>query len=326
MYGMKDSYRINEKDFIICLISGGGSALMPMPAKGLTLEEKQEVTSLLLECGADIHEINTVRKHLSGVKGGRLSEHFQPATVISIIISDVVGDDLDVIASGPTVPDKTTAKDALTVLDKYSLQGRVPAAVISYLDNIVSNHNDDMVKATETPSSRFNFLIGTNRVALAAMSKKATGLGYKAVILTGSLTGETNDAAKWLAPSDAPGEDVPDAFILGGETTPVIQEDHGVGGRNQQFAVVFMDEMERAKVPGTWVLASVGTDGSDYLPDVAGAIVDDSSFKHAGELGLDLAGAIRMHDSNSFFKALGGALVETGPTGTNVGDVIVFLR
>jgi glycerate 2-kinase len=321
MLALKDKHSINSNDLVICLISGGGSALMPCPIDSISLEDKQRTTELLLRCSAEIHEINKVRKHLSKIKGGRLGEFYSPTKVVSLIISDVIGDDLDAIASGPTYPDSSTFQDAYNVLKKYDLAASVPEGVLSYLGRGCRG------EVAETPKSLtncHNHIIGNNRLALEAMAQQAEGLGFKPLIVTAEQKGDTAEAAYMRA-----GEILKDkyqgynAIIIGGETTPQLPENAGRGGRNQHYAAVSMLAMK--SYPGPWLAASVGTDGSDYLPDVAGALVDNDTLLRAKSRGINVKAYIDGFDSNTLFKKIGGALIMTGDTGTNVSDVMLYL-
>lgn len=321
MLAMKARYGIGKGDLVICLISGGGSSLMPCPTTSVTLEDQQDITQLLLRCGANIKEINTVRKHLSFTKGGNLGEFFDPATVVSLIISDVVGDDLDSIASGPTVPDPTTFKDAQNVLAKYGLLDKAPPHVTDYIRRGCAD------REPETPKTLYNcdnYIIGNNRMALDAMAEKARDLGLKPFIITAELTGDTTEVAYKLADDMQAGHYKGfGVILLGGETTPTLPENAGKGGRNQHFAAVSMLAMQGLRPP--WLVASAGTDGSDYLADIAGAMVDERSLQQARSMGIDVEDYIRRFDSNTLFNRLGRSLIITGPTGTNVSDVILYL-
>jgi glycerate 2-kinase len=321
MLALKEKYSINANDLVLCLISGGGSALMPCPVDGVTLEDKQVVTGLLLECGAEIGEINTVRKHLSKIKGGGLGKLFGPARVVSLIISDVTRNNLDVIASGPTSPDSSTFDDAYSVLEKYNLVSKIPGSVLAYLDR---GRKGQVPETPKSLNNCRNYIIGDNMLALKAMAEKASGLGLKPLIVTSEQKGDTATAARMRAEELMGGKySEYNAVILGGETTPTLPEDHGKGGRNQHYAAVSMHYMK--DYPGAWVLASAGTDGSDYLPDVAGAIVDNHSLELAVNKGIDVSSYIERFDSNSLFSEMGNSLIITGSTGTNVGDIIVYI-
>ncbi len=314
MLSMKTRYAIGKGDLVLSLISGGGSSLLPCPVDGVTLEDKQAVTQLLLRCGADIKEINTVRKHLSRIKGGGLARFFAPARVVSLIISDVVGDSLDVIASGPAVPDPSTYQDAFDVLQKYGLLNRAPQAVIDFIKRGCEGLEPETPKRLRNYA---NHLIGNNRLALEAMAEKARDLGIKPCIITSEMSGDTAEYAYTTAAKIEEGcYKGFGALLIGGETTPTLPENAGKGGRNQQYAAVSMLAMQRHPPP--WLVASAGTDGSDYLADVAGAIVDDRSLACAERAALDVKDYVDRFDSNTLFRRMGKSLIITGPTGTNV--------
>ncbi len=321
MLAMKDCYDIGKGDLVISLISGGGSALLPYPVNGVTLEDKQLITQLLLRCGADIKEINTVRRHLSLIKGGGLAGFFAPARIVALIISDVVGDDLEVIASGPAVPDPSTYQDAFGVLEKYDLLEKAPQRVVDFI------RRGCMGLEAETPKrlrNCTNHLIGNNRMALEAMAEKARDLGIKPCIITSEMRGDTSEYACSMAAKVKEGQYKGfGALLIGGETTPTLPENAGKGGRNQHYTAVSMLAMQGYS--SSWLVASAGTDGSDYLPDVAGAIVDERSLATAQAADLDVADYIGRFDSNTLFIRMGRSLIMTGPTGTNVSDVLVYL-
>jgi hydroxypyruvate reductase/glycerate 2-kinase len=318
---LKEKYSINENDLILCLVSGGGSALLTYPVENITLDDLRQTTELLLVGGVEITEFNTVRKHLSRVKGGRLGEFFKPAQVISLIISDIIDNPEDAIASGPTTPDHTTFQDAIDVLKKYDILSRVPASVKDYIES-----NIDKLEF-ETPNildNCQNFIIGDNQIALDAMFDSAKTLGYEPLVVTSQLTGEPGFQAKKRAHYIKIGKYSDyDVLLLAGETTPILPEVHGTGGRNQQYTLASLIEMR--EFDGNWVLASVSTDGIDYLEDAAGAIIDNTSIIDAEEKGLDVEKYLKKYDSHTFFNELGSSLVVTGKTGTNIGDIIVYI-
>jgi len=314
----------DERTLVICLISGGGSALMPAPVDGITLGEKQETTRLLLKCGAAIDEINAIRKHLSKVKGGRLAEIARPAHVVSLILSDVVGDRLDVIASGPTVPDSSTFGDCLEILGRYGIAGAVPESVLRHLE---AGSRGEIPETPKSPYERCqNIIIGSNRLALEAAKEKARSLGYNVLLLSSQIEGETKDVAKVHAAiakevvSSGEPLEPPACLISGGETTVTVRGS-GLGGRNQEFALA--SAMEISGVDRVLIF-SAGTDGTDGPTDAAGAIADGSTVPRALKLGLSPGEYLANNDSYNFFKALGD-LVITGPTGTNVMDVRIML-
>jgi glycerate 2-kinase len=321
MLDLTHKYAIGKDDMVICLISGGGSALMPCPADGLSLVDKQKVTGFLLSCGADIHEINTVRKHLSGIKGGRLAQHYYPATVLSFILSDVVGNDMSIIASGPTYPDSTSYSDARRVLGKYNLLNKVPGNILTVLERGCQEKLGETPKLLENV---WNYIIGDNLLALEAMAKKASSIGFRPFIVTAEQTGNTETAACQRA------QEIlntiykrHDAIIIGGETTPVLPDNHGTGGRNQHYAALTMFLLNN--YPGEWLSASVATDGSDYMADVAGAIVDRSSLDNLKKKNFDIRPYLKSYNSYALLKETGNSIILTGSTGTNVGDVILYL-
>lgn len=321
MLALKDRYSINKNDLVICLISGGGSALMPCPVDEITLRKKRKMTKLLLESGPTIQEINAVRKHLSKIKGGQLGKFFSPTPVISLIISDVIGNDLDAIASGPTAPDKSTFLDAYNVLEKYKILDKAPQSIVDILVKGCAG------KIAETPKKLdncTNFIIGDNRLALEAMASEAEKLGFKPYIVTSKQKGDPTEMAKLRAKeilnSKYKNNDV---ILIGGETTPKLPGNHGKGGRNQHYAAVSM--MALKDYPGEWVMTGIGTDGSDYLPDIAGAIVDKNSLETSKTTGIEVQPYLDRYDSSTLLEKIGNSLIKTGNTGTNVGDAAVYI-
>jgi glycerate 2-kinase len=321
MLALKGRYSIGKNDLVICLISGGGSALLPYPVKGVNLKDKQKITELLIGSGAEIAEINIVRKHLSQTKGGRLGDFYAPAKVISLILSDVIGNDLATIASGPTTPDPSTFADAYDVLKRYNLISKSPRSVIDFIER---GQRGEIAETPKTLKNCYNYIIGDNILALEAMADKAKNLGFNPHIITSQQRGDTTVAAHSRA-REILGHKYSeyDALLLGGETTIKLPTEAGKGGRNQHYAAVSMLAM--AKYPGQWLVASVGTDGSDFLPDVAGAIVDQNSFDIARAKKIDIQAYIESCDSNTLLNNIGNSLIITGDTGTNVGDIIVYL-
>lgn len=310
-------------DVIVCLISGGASALTPLPAPPIQLNEKQETTRLLLACGATIHEMNAVRKHLSLFKGGQFARAAAPAHVVSLILSDVIGDPLDVIGSGPTAPDSSTLAGARAILDRYGLWDRVPEAVAVRLRD----------PGAETPKpgdpvfrNVRNILVGSNRIAVEAARRKARELGYKPVVLSTTIEGETRDVAgvhaaiaREIIASGRPAKP-PVCLISGGETTVTLRGS-GLGGRNQEF--VLAAALGIAGLPRT-VVFSAGTDGTDGPTDAAGAVADGNTPARAAAAGMNPRQFLDANNSYRFFEPLGD-LVKTGPTGTNVMDVRLIL-
>ena len=316
-----------ERDLILCVISGGGSALLVAPADGVTLADKQEVTRLLLACGADIHEINTIRKHLSRAKGGGLARAAFPATVVSLILSDVIGDDLNVIASGPAVPDTSTFADARDVFARYDIWHKLPESVQTRIEQGLAGNIADTPKAGDPVFHKcYSELMGTNIQALIAASKEAQRRGYQALILSSTVEGEAREVVKMFTafakevrnsgnPISAPA-----CLLCGGETTVTLGGD-GKGGRNQEFALasaMIIDGMQNT------VVLSAGTDGTDGPTDAAGAIVDGRTLERAKAVNLDPRDFLTRNDAYNFFQPLNDLII-TGPTRTNVSDVYMIL-
>lgn len=311
----------DEGTLVVSLISGGGSALLVSPCEGILLEEKQELTSLLLQAGADIGELNTVRKHLSRVKGGRLAEIIFPATLVSLVLSDVIGDRLDIIASGPTSPDPTTYTDALGVLVKYRLLDKTPSSIVHHLEK----GEQGLLAETPKPDNPLfrktrNIIVGSNRLALEAARSQAEDCGLIARIIADNVSGEAREAGKLLAQKAlfakmGKGER-PLCMLSCGETTVTVTGT-GKGGRNMELALAFALEIDG--IPGITLL-SAGSDGTDGPTDAAGAIIDGLTVIQAEQRGLDALGYLRNNDTYTFFSSLGG-LFTTGPTGTNVMDI-----
>jgi hydroxypyruvate reductase/glycerate 2-kinase len=315
------------QDICLCLLSGGGSALFPAPVESVSLADKQHVTQLLHACGATINEMNTVRKHLSFSKGGRLAQAFTGRALFSLIISDVIGDPLDVIASGPTASDPTTFADALAVLAKFRLTERAPPSVIHHLQEGAAGRVPETLK--ELPPHVHNFIIGNNVKSLAAAQRHAEHLGYRVLNLGSYIEGETNSVAIALAgivrSIHAQGQPVtpPVCVLSGGETTVTLNPKHGLGGRNQEFVLAAALKLGPDGLQRT-VTLSGGTDGEDGPTDAAGAIADADTLQRAEQLGLDPAAFLARNDAYHFFEATGD-LLRTGLTQTNVMDVRVFL-
>jgi glycerate-2-kinase len=321
MLALKPKYNLTADDLILCLLSGGGSALLPCPLARISLSDKQKVASLLLSSGANITEINCVRKHLSRTKGGRLAQYFAPTPIVSLILSDVIGDDPGVIASGPTFPDSSTYAEAYNVLKKYNLCGKVPGMVVSTLE---SGCSGDIAETPKSLDNAFNYIVGNNRMALEAMAEKARCLGLTPLIISAEQSGETTLVARQRAREIMSGAySGYDALLIGGETTPALPAGAGTGGRNQHYAAVTLEMFQN--YPGEWLAASIGTDGSDFIPDVAGALVDGQTLRNIKTRGLNLVACLEAYDSYSLLNSAGGSLVYTGSTHTNVGDVILYL-
>lgn len=314
-------------DLVLCLISGGGSALLTLPAEGLTLADLQETTAALLRCGATIDEINTLRKHLSQVKGGQLARLAAPATLVSLVLSDVVGSPLDVIASGPTVPDSSTWADARAVVRKYGLEAELPRPVRERLQAGLSGRIPDTPKADDPAFARTQtVVVADNALAAQAAQDQARQLGFNAVVLSTFVEGEAREVARVLV---ALGREMvvhrrplvpPACLILGGETT-VTLDDHGQGGRNQELALAASLGLARVPEGVQLVVAALATDGTDGPTDAAGGLVDHTTVARGQARGLDAARHLAYHDAYPFLQAVGDLLV-SGPTQTNVNDLL----
>lgn len=323
---LKDS---DENTLIVCLISGGGSALLVSPYKGITLVEKQEITQLLLKAGADIHELNTVRKKISRVKGGRIAELAYPGRMISLILSDVIGDRLDVIASGPTSHDKSTYSDAIEVLKRYKLTEKTPRSIFEMLNNGAESLIPETPKKDSPVFERVeNIILGSNKKALEAAMEKAESLGLDAEIISTEIAGEAKEVGKWLAKKAIEVQSLncsnrlnrSKCLISGGETTVTVKGT-GIGGRNMELSLSFAIEI--AGIDGITFL-SAGTDGTDGPTDAAGAIVNRLTIAEAKAISLDPEEYLRNNDSYNFFKKIDSLFI-TGPTGTNVMDIQVVV-
>jgi len=300
---------------------------MPLPRDGITIKDKREITDTLLKCGATINEINTVRKHISGFKGGWLAKKAYPATVLNLILSDVVGDPLDFIASGPTVPDSTTFSDAIKVLKKYGLWDKAPATIKKVLSDGEKGLTPETPKAKDKAFKKvYNVIIGNNRFASLAVCEYLRSAGLNTLLLTSTLEGEARHAGVMLASIAGEvalsGNPIPKpaGIIAGGETTVTVTG-KGLGGRNQEIALAAA--LKVAGMDGV-VVASLSTDGVDGPTNAAGAVVDGKTMARAAEMDLNPEEFLAENDSYNFFSKLGD-LIFTGPTGTNVNDVSVIV-
>jgi len=323
---------LSGRDLVIVLISGGGSALLPLPAPGISLADYQALTGLLLRCGADITEINAVRKHCSRLQGGGLARLAAPAQVATLILSDVVGTPLDAIASGPTVPDRSTFRDAWAILEHYGIADAVPSSVHEHLQNGRAGLIPDTPKPGDPVFERVNnVVIGDNASAGRAAVAEARRLGFQSALLTTFIQGEAREVGKvvaGLAQGIARGQSdyaAPACLVLGGETTVTIRG-AGLGGRNQELALSAAIALGRSALPAGMEVAvvSLGTDGTDGPTDAAGGIATADSVSRAKALGLDMRAALAENDSYHALAALGDLIV-TGPTQTNVNDLILVV-
>ncbi len=316
--------RATADDLVLCLISGGGSALMPLPVEGVTLHDLQQLTEALLRSGAPIGALNAVRKHLSQLKGGQLARLAHPATVITLILSDVVGSPLDVIASGPTVPDPTTFADVRAILERYGLWQSAPSAVRRHIERGLRGEVAETPKAGDKALAQVqNVIVADNAHAAEAALHEAAARGFNALLLSTYVEGEAREVAKVLVglgrEVSAYGRPVaaPACLILGGETTVTVRG-KGLGGRNQELtlaAALPLDDVPRL------ALASLATDGTDGPTDAAGGLVDGQTVARGRALGLDAAAALAQNDAYSYLRAVGDQLL-TGPTNTNVNDLM----
>ena len=320
---------LTSEDLVICLISGGGSALMTLPVPGVSLEELRQVNDLLLGAGAPIEAINAVRKHLSRVKGGQLAALAAPARVLTLILSDVVGSPLDVIASGPTAPDPTTFADAVEVLRRYGLLDTAPPAALEHLRRGVAGEVPETPGEGDPAFDRVqNLLVGANEQAAVAARDKAQAMGFKAMILTTYLQGEAREVGRALAAilreaglNQRPLAR-PSCIVLGGETTVTLGENRGgKGGRNQELALAAALDLQGVNEV---MLVALATDGNDGPTDAGGALCDGTTVARAQALGLSPLAHLEENNAYPLFQALGDLLM-TGPTGTNVNDITLLL-
>jgi glycerate 2-kinase len=315
--------KATEEDLVICLISGGGSALMTLPVDGITLADMRSLTNAFLRCGATINEINAVRKHLSQIKGGNLARLAYPAKIVTLILSDVVGSPLDVVASGPTVPDTTTFADACGIIKKYGLLGELPRPIIERLEQGKEGLIAETPKAGDESFIRtYNLIIASNEVAAEVATTKAKELGFHTLLLSTFVEGEAREVAKVFAAIAKEilhsGRPVPRpaCVVAGGETTVTVRGG-GLGGRNQEMALSAALEITGLE---DVMIIPLATDGADGPTDAAGAIADGSTLRRAQEADLSATQYLVNNDSYHFFQQLGDLLI-TGPTNTNVNDL-----
>jgi len=317
-----------ENDLVFCLLSGGGSALLEKPPPGISLGDLQRMFELLLSCGANIEEINTVRKHLSMVKGGQLARAISPATCVSLILSDVIGDPLESIASGPTAPDPGTFQSAWQIIEKYKLSDSIPKNIKTHLLKGLQSQIPDTLKAGDRVFSKVShFILGNNLGALKMSQQMAQKLGYNTLILSSRIQGEAREVARVAAAiaQEISQRDIPvqkpACILMGGETT-VTLKGKGKGGRNQELALAALLAMKGEK--NQYLIASCGTDGTDGPTDAAGGMIDPDVWTKANDVGISPLEFLENNDAYAFFSQTGG-LIMTGPTGTNVMDIILIL-
>lgn len=330
--GVRAAQRILEiasslkcEDLLIILLSGGASSLLPMPVEGLTLADKQRTTRLLLGSGATIAEINTVRKHLSAIKGGHLAAATQ-AQILTLLISDVGGDDVGTIGSGPTAPDRTTFSNAAVIVRSYGLWGRLPVRVRVHLVEGMGGWQEETPKSRSAVFRRVHHVVvGNNRDAVEAAGSAARTLGYDTLVVDKFLSGEASEAGQWMGEwgrdlSGRPGLQGPLCVLAGGELTVTVRG-KGKGGRAQEFALAAALKLHGAR--NVWAVG-FGTDGCDGPTDVAGAVADGGTLQRAKRRRLEAADYLKRNDSYHFFKRIAGHIL-TGSTGTNVNDLYLIL-
>ena len=313
-----------KDDLVLFLISGGASALLSKPPSSISLKDKIILTDLLLKSGASINEMNTVRKHMSDIKGGRLAKLANPSPCHSLIISDVINDDISSIASGPTTADNTTFKEAMDILENYKLLEKIPPSIISYIKKGI---NGDVDESPKEIKNCVNKIISSNRLYREQLASFATLNGYEPVMIPGEITGEAKKEALLLIEYINKHTNNPSckplALISGGETV-VNMTGSGKGGRNQELALSFLANHEKIQTKREWLLLSVGTDGIDGPTDAAGGIIDSISVNKMDELNLDVTSYLDNNDSYNFLKEV-DSLYITGPSGTNVADIQLIL-
>ena len=313
-----------EDDLVLFLISGGASALLSRPPASITLDDKIVLTDLLLKSGASINEINTIRKHISDIKGGRLAKLASPSICYSLIISDVINDDISSIASGPTTADDTTFSDVMFILNKYKLLKKTPISIVNYIKKGVNGDIQDSPKEIKNCTNK---IVSSNRLYREQLAFFASENGYRSIIISDDITGEAKQEALSMIENineyinDSKDESI--AIISGGETVVNIKGS-GKGGRNQELALSFLANYKKIKTQREWLLLSVGTDGIDGPTDAAGGIIDSISIKAMNESKLDIISHLNNNDSYNFLKNI-GSLYLTGPSGTNVADIQLIL-
>ena len=315
----------NEEDLVLFLISGGGSSILSLPPINIPLKDKIRLTELLLLSGCDINELNIVRKHISDIKGGRLAQYAYPSKVLSLIISDVIDNDMSAIASGPTVPDNSTFQDAENIIKNYKLSDKVAASIKKHIKSGISREIDDTPK---TINNAENLILCSNGDFKHEIASQALALGYKSIVIKENFIGEARSEAKKLLKiileknqKNTLYQKI--AIISGGETIVNIKGS-GKGGRNQEFALSFLSEHKKIYTNSDWILLSVGTDGIDGPTDAAGGLINKTSIKNYIKSGLNIDDYLENNDSNTFLDKI-DSLYKTGPTGTNVADIQIIL-
>jgi len=323
--------RMEEKDLFIVLVSGGGSSHICLPTSDVSLKEKRYVVKKLMQAGADIKELNAVRKHISLIKGGRLARAAFPATIISLYISDVIGNDLETIASGPTYWDSSTYNEAVKILKKYHIWNSSPGSIRRILIKGMQGKEIESVKKGDPVLEKsYNFIVGDNEVALKAAAEQASQMGFRVSMLSSSEQGEAREKASYYLSLLLNRKEKiklgsrPICLVSGGELTVTVKG-KGKGGRNQEFVLAFLKEVKKNRIKeGGWVVLSLGTDGIDGPTDAAGAWASLETLRRTERLSIDLEKFLAHNDSYHFFKKIGG-LIKTGPTQTNVMDLRILI-
>ena len=312
---------LQSDDIVICLISGGGSALLELRLEGISLPDLEILFNLLTSSGATIHELNTVRKHLSQIKGGKLAQKIQPAKVISLIISDVINDDLDTIASGPTAPDESTWNDVFDIIEKYRLKDDIPRSILDTINKGLSGEIEETYKKDNVFFSNvLNKIIASNQISCKAIESEVEQLGLKPRIITTNISGEAKVIGKSIFEQIK--KETQDSVLIAGGETIVKIKGSGLGGRNQELVLAAGECFNEEK---GILITSFGTDGKDGPTDAAGAFIDNQIIKKGIELNLHITEFLENNDSYNFFQKTKG-LIKTGLTGTNVMDIIIALK
>ncbi len=317
---LKRQHSISKDDVIIALVSGGGSSLVAYQEEGITLDDKKHTVDLLLRSGANVHEMTTIKKKISRVKGGKLAEHFFPTNIFTLVISDVVGDDTHVIASGPFKQDVTTCNEAISLLNKYKLLDKIPPSVRCFLED-KKEENKEKLHYEHVK----HHIVAKNTTALLSIQTEAQKHGFK-TIKHQHVQGEAKDVARNLCKMVARQRIVkPTLFLLGGETTVTLPSQHGKGGRNQEFVLACLEYLMKHPMPNKWTIASVATDGVDFIDESSGAIIDNDSLNSVCKKGMNVSEYLHNHDSYNLLSRINSNIYVKGVTGTNVCDIILFL-
>lgn len=317
---LKEKYKINEKDLIIAVFSGGASAMLELPEDGISLKDLQELYYLLLDSGANTKEINAVRKHISKIKGGKLGRFFAPAKIISLIISDVPQDDVSIIGSGPTAFGNYIFRDVRDILKKYNLYDKISTSIFSHIEAGCNNKKTETAKEVKNVS---NYIVANNKTALENISKKAAEFGLRSIVASSSIAGESAKTAKSIMELIEENYSSYDVVVLGGEILPSLPFSHGKGGRNQHFVLASLKLLKEKK---DWLLTSIASDGVDYIEGIGGAIADNKTLEKSLKEDLNVENYLQNYDSYSFFKKIGASLIKMDNTGTNIGDIIIYIN